>query len=246
MAAAPMLELVPHLVSLWLATGAPSPQALLPSEPPLQGRVVFPEHPSELRAFAHAAMQPEQCYAELKRRGVPHLSAPRHDNVSAPVRLPRELHGVRFEHWQPTQRQQPERPLLDCRLLLALSDLARIGRQHDVSVVRYNSLVRGSHASKPGWRHPTGVAVDINELQTSDGERWNILHDFQGAGIGKTTCRSDSPWPRGAKSRRLRAFVCDLHAAHVFNLILTPHYDYRHRDHLHLEVRQGIDWYLTR
>lgn len=242
-----MLELVPHLLSLWLASGAPEIDALLPTEPPLQGRVVFPEQPQQLAAFSYASLSADACYAELEQRGLPHLRAPKqHEHVTAPLRLPKKLAGVRFEHWQLPQRARKQRPILDCRLLLALHDLARIARMHDVTVVRYNSLVRGGWTKKPGWRHPSGVAVDINELETSSGERWNILHDFEGAGIGKTTCRSDSPWPRSAKAQRLRRFVCDLDAAHSFNLLLTPHYDYRHQDHLHLEVRRGIEWYLTR
>ena len=33
-------------------------------------------------------------------------------------------------------------------------------------------------------------------------------------------------------------------AKRSFNLILSPHYDWGHRDHLHMEVRSGIKWFL--
>ncbi len=29
-----------------------------------------------------------------------------------------------------------------------------------------------------------------------------------------------------------------------FNLLLTPNHDWGHRDHLHMEVRSGIKWFL--
>jgi hypothetical protein len=36
-----------------------------------------------------------------------------------------------------------------------------------------------------------------------------------------------------------------LDEARVFNLLLSPHYDRRHRDHFHFEVRRGVRWFLT-
>jgi hypothetical protein len=33
--------------------------------------------------------------------------------------------------------------------------------------------------------------------------------------------------------------------ARIFNLLLSPHFDYRHRDHFHFEVRRGVRWFLT-
>ena len=39
--------------------------------------------------------------------------------------------------------------------------------------------------------------------------------------------------------------VCEMDEKKSFNLILSPHYDWGHRDHLHMEVRSDIRWFLV-
>jgi hypothetical protein len=72
-----------------------------------------------------------------------------------------------------------------------------------------------------------------------------VKEHYAGDGVGSATCAPERRLPEEGRARALRLLVCRVHEAHIFNLVLTPHYDRRHADHLHLEVRRGIEWYLT-
>src|SRR5690606_5446030 len=122
--------------------------------------------------------------------------------------------------------------------------LAQVASQHRVRVIRYSSIYRGVRARKPGQRHAAGVAIDVQELELEGGQRSNIQADFEGACIGSYTCTLSAAWPSAEVARDLRRFVCDLSQSGSFNLLLTPHYDRHHQDHLHLEVRRDIKWML--
>jgi hypothetical protein len=156
---------------------------------------------------------------------------------------------VRFEfaHPAPVARGEAgrQRDVLDCRLLLALHDLAGHAKERKIEAVRYNSIFRRGWARARGQRHLAGVAIDIVEFVKQDGAVLSVKQDFAGSGIGSATCGERAKAPASAKAVELRDLVCALDRARVFNLMLTPHYDYRHRDHFHFEVRRGIRWFLT-
>lgn len=207
--------------------------------------VVFPERPERLRALRYHAESSEQCLAELGVRGVPFVKGPRVPTIDTPVRLTGPLRDVVFEMHHPTVLHPKDGPLMDCRLLLALDDLALVVADRGIARVRFNSVHRGRWVQRRGWRHAAGVAIDVVELVRRDGEVLNVLRDFDGQGIGSRTCGPAAPEPKKAKAKALRELVCAVDELGSFNLILTPHYDRRHKDHLHLEVRRSIDWFLT-
>lgn len=207
--------------------------------------VVFPARPERLRALRYHAEDSEQCLAELALRGVPFAQGPRVPTIVTPVRLTGPLREVVFEMHHPTVAHPKDGPVMDCRLLLALDDLAMVVADRGVARVRFNSIHRGRWVQRRGWRHAAGVAIDVVELVRRDGEVLNVLRDFDGHGIGSKTCGPGAPEPARSKARALRELVCAIDESGSFNLILSPHYDRRHRDHLHLEVRRGIDWFLT-
>ena len=203
--------------------------------------VVFPEQPEQLPAVRYASMTAQQCREELGARKLPVDSAPKRQTIDAPVTLPRELHGVRFEFLpRPEQRD-----VVDCRLVLALDDLARIAAAQDVTSVRYNSIYRNGWARGRVQGHLGAVAIDIVELGLRDGQTLNVLRDFGGHGIGSATCGASAKPAAPGKATQMRKFVCALDEARLFNLVLSPHYDWRHRNHFHLEVRRGVRWFLT-
>lgn len=207
--------------------------------------VVFPARPERLRALRYHAEASEQCLAELGVRGASFTRGPKVPTIDTPVRLTGPLRGVVFEMHHPTVLHPKDGPLMDCRLLLALDDLALVVADRGVARVRFNSVHRGRWVQRRGWRHAAGVAIDVVEIVRRDGEVLNVLRDFEGHGIGSRTCGPGAPEPHKPKARALRALVCAIDELGSFNLILTPHYDRRHKDHLHLEVRRGIDWFLT-
>ena len=206
--------------------------------------VVFPPRPERLRAVRYAEHDRKACLAELEARQIPFRKGPPVPTIDAPIRLSGPMRGVHFEMFHPTARD-PKGPLMDCRLALSLDDTAIIARDAGFSRVRYNSIHRGRWARVPGQRHAAGVAIDVVELVRPDGNVLNVKRDFVGAGIGSKTCGPDAAEAPAGKARALRDFVCALDKSRSFNLILTPHYDRRHDDHLHLEVRRKIKWFLT-
>ena len=217
--------------------------------------VVFPSNAEQSPAVFYSALDSESCLAELSSRGIPYAQAGKIPTIDAPVTLEGDLRGVRFE-FAYTLPQKSKKRVLDCRLLLALDDFATIAKSAQIAVVRYNSAYRGRWARVRGARHVAGVAIDIVEFVKQDGEVLNVLRDFKGDGIGSNTCSVPTtirarfkPKPKtkapGPKATELRNLVCTVDTARIFNLLLTPHYDRRHKDHFHFEVRRGIRWFLT-
>jgi hypothetical protein len=203
--------------------------------------VVFPSNPEGLPAIRYANLERQPCLSQLSGRGIVFDAVPERQTIDAPVKLVGSLRGVDFE-FGPDPRQ---REVLDCRLLLALDDLAQIAAQRGIAVVRYNSIYRRARARGRVQGHLGGVAIDVTELVKQDGTVLNVRKDFAGSGIGSATCGAQAKPPKPGKASELRAFICALDQARTFNLVLTPHYDYRHRDHFHIEVRRGIRWFLT-
>jgi hypothetical protein len=207
--------------------------------------VVFPDSPETLPAVRYANLTATDCVRELESRQIPFLTVPKtagkRQTIDAPVILQGEVRGVRFEFG----RRPEQRDVLDCRLLLALDDLARIASAQGIATVRYNSIHRRGWARGRVQGHRGGVAIDITELVTADGRVLNVKRDFEGERIGSATCGAAAKAPAPGKATELRSFICALDEARIFNLLLSPHYDYRHRDHFHFEVRRGVRWFLT-
>lgn len=205
--------------------------------------VFFPKHPELLRAVRYSRMESADCLEELALRGIEFTRGKRTAGIQAAVTLNKTVRGVRFEHVYPGSDKGPG-PLMDCRLALALDDLALIASSYQIAEIRYSSTYR-AHSRRGGRGHRAGVAIDINEFVQEDGSVLNVLEDFEGAGIGSRTCGEQAPKARSSKAIVLRELVCALDRAGSFNLLLTPHYDKRHQNHFHLEVRPGIEWFLT-
>ena len=158
------------------------------------------------------------------------------------MKLDGKLRGISFE-FRGTEQSRID--VLDCRLLIALDDLAQTAAPRDIVEVHYNSVYRQGHARGPVQGHVGGVAIDIVELVKKDGTVLNVLRDFKGNGIGSATCGARAKAPKTDKAAELRGLVCALDEQRVFNLLLTPHYDYRHRNHFHFELRRNVRWFLT-
>jgi hypothetical protein len=50
------------------------------------------------------------------------------------------------------------------------------------------------------------------------------------------------PGEENVNQRTLRSLVCSAARQELFQVILTPHHDRAHRNHVHLELRPGVDW----
>lgn len=201
--------------------------------------------PSRPPASRYAALDQPHCEAELKKRKIPFRRVETARGVVAPVRLEGPLSGVTFRsNLSASQRKTAVIEIYDCRLVLALDDFAKILAKHDVNEVIHLSVYRpvskkATLKNGVGRRHGGALAIDAAIFKTSDGKSLNVLKDFHGA-IGAKTC------PPPASASELRKIACEASDARLFNVLLTPDYNWAHRNHFHLEVTSGARWFFVR
>lgn len=212
-------------------------------------RFLHPDDAPDTPAVRYGALTPEACLAELGRRQIP-FEPETARGVLAPVRLTGPLHGVTFRtDLSDEQRATTPWEIADCRLVLALDDFAQILEKHDVVEVRHYSMYRVPPASWPddkiGGQHNGALALDAGRFLRKDGTTLVVLDDFHGR-IGAKTCgKGAGPRPATAAGKALRAILCETVDAHLFNVVLTPDFNRPHRNHFHLEVMAGAQWFLV-
>jgi len=218
-----------------------------PPTPPTNASEPRPEPP----ATRYAALTNEACESELGSRDIPHRVVGPKRGMAAPVRLSGPLHGVAFHTLLPSpDRGRSSYELFDCRLLLALDDLARLLAAQDVVEVMYYSAYRPPPAGFPdarlGERHDGGLAIDIGYFRTKDGLGLNVERDYQ-AFPGERPCAPGPPPKLMTRNAfALRKIACDAIEARLFNAALTPGHDPMHRDHFHFELSAGAGWFVVR
>jgi hypothetical protein len=201
-------------------------------------------------AVRYARLDRASCEAELARRHVPFLPADPARGVLAPVRLTGPLHGVTFRTGLPAaQRARSPWEIVDCRLALSLDDFAALLAEHDVVQVIHYSIYRPPtarwHDGRLASRHPGALAIDAGSFVKRDGTNLEVERDFHGH-IGAITCGGGAgPVPATPESLELRRILCDAADARLFNVMLTPDYNYPHRNHFHLEVTAGAKWFVV-
>jgi len=187
-----------------------------------------------------AGVSPSQCLAEVARRklGVTRFRGAA-VGVATPVRVTGAIAGVRFV----APGGKSPYGILDCRLALALSELAPLLKRYDVVEARIDNMYR-PHAHLPGKKKPSqhsyGLAADLTRLKRADGSELVVERDFQGA-IDEPVCGD------GARARAdlssdaatLRDLICEVARSGLFHHILTPNHDRAHHDHFHLDIARG-------
>ncbi len=230
------------------SAGLPVPQALPPPLPvaapayafeqPLPGPVLPPSAP----AVQHANLSPAQCRARLRAGKLAlapaHIAAP---GVATPLRITGRIAGVRFV----TPRAPSPYGVLDCRLALALADLAGLLSRHGVTTVYVDNFYR-PHAHLPGKHKPSqhayGLAIDLMGVTLADGTTLRVGDDWHGA-IGRPTCGPGSaPLEATPGALKLREIVCDVARAALFVHMLTPDYNAAHRTHFHFDIARGASY----
>ncbi len=207
-------------------------------------------NPDAAPAVRYARLDREACETELGRRGVRFTVVGEARGVLAPIRLAGPLHGVTFRTGLPaSQRASSPWEIVDCRLALALDDFAAQLATHDVVEVIHYSVYRPPSAKWPenklASRHPGGLAIDAASFVKRDGTILQVERDFHGH-IGAPTCgRGAGPNPTSPESRELRTILCDAADARLFNVMLSPDYNWPHRNHFHLEVTAGAKWFVV-
>ncbi len=212
--------------------------------------IVQPPDAASAPAVRYAQLDRASCEAELRRRAIPFTRVDSAKGVLAPVRLAGPIRGVTYRTELPAA-QRPTTPyeILDCRLVLALDDFSAILAKHDVAQVIHYSVYRPPGlkwpSGKVGSRHGGALAIDAGRFIKKDGSVLHIEKDFHGK-IGTTTCGPNTgPSPVTPEAVELRAIICEAVDARLFNVALTPDYNWEHRNHFHLEVTANAKWFLV-
>jgi hypothetical protein len=212
-------------------------------------RFEVPKDAAALPANRYGAMSPTECIAELDARKISYTveTAP---GVKVPVRLTGPLHGVTFKaEVREADRATTPYEIADCALVLALDDFAAQLQTHDIVSVIHYSMYRPPPKSWPegqlGRQHIGAMSIDAARFEKADGTALEVLKSFHGH-IGARTCGAGAgPHPATPPSVELRTILCDAVAAHLFNVVLTPNFNHPHRNHFHMEVMHGANWFLV-
>ncbi len=214
-----------------------------------KSRFAVPDDVATSPAVRYGAMSVNECEAELVTRKIPFTREP-WAGVRSGVRLTGTLHGVEFRtNLKDKQRATTPWEIADCRLVLALDDFAEILAAHDIVDVRHYSMHRVVPKSWPdgkaGARHMGGVAIDAARFIARDGSYLDVDKHFNGA-IGSATCGDKAaPSPATPEALKLRVILCEAVSRRLFNVVLTPNYNRPHKNHFHLEVTEGVKWFLV-
>ena len=202
-------------------------------------------------AYRHANLDNEQAYAELDKRGIPYeLAEPPMGGVRAPIRLTGPLHGVTIHSSLPAaKRRTSPFEILDARLALALDDFCRILAHHDVVEVVHFTMYRPSpelpadpHGMR--FRHAGGLAIDVGALRKKNGQWLRVGRDWSSK-VGAKTCGPGARHLDDPEGRELQSILCEAADQRLFTYMLTPHFNKAHHDHMHLEVKPGVKWFLV-
>ena len=163
--------------------------------------------------------------------------------VRWPIRLQGPIAGVSFEPID----QSPTYAVLDCRLAFTLQAWAHDLRQAGVrrvdyfSMYRPNATVAGSDAVSG---HAHGMAIDAARFVLRSGAAVDVLDDWEGRKHGQAPCpiRPDEARP----GRLLRSITCTAADRKLFQVVLTPHYNKAHENHVHLEIKPEVSWTYVR
>ncbi len=190
----------------------------------------------------------DPCLAELAARGVPFRLAEPAPGVALPVRLAGPLRGLDVHGPEPAHERWGSRlEILDCRLALALDDLAAVlAAQGIVEVVHMSLWREGAHIGGGGKasQHASGLAIDVGTLVRRDGARLVVARDWHPR-MGAPPCGPGAEASEAShEGAALRAIVCDLASRRLFSTLLTPNFNREHHDHVHLDLTAGrtVTW----
>lgn len=138
--------------------------------------------------------------------------------VDTPVRVDGPIGGVEF--FSNHGRQMD----LDCRLAIALVELGKNFYELGITRARFSGAYdyRTTRTGRLS-HHAFGLAIDIHEVWVRE-ERYSVDKAFEKG--------------RGCPSSRtvLNELACTFKASGLFEEVLTPDYNWDHRDHLHVAV----------
>lgn len=182
------------------------------------------------------------CLARLDALGAAYERVPDAGGVAIGVRLRGPIAGIEVRHRGGSALHET----MDCRLALAIARWAPALRAAGVARLEHLSVYRpGAHVA--GTRrvsgHAKALAIDLGAVVLDDGSEIDILNGWEARAAGASPC---AEYEESERSARVRGAVCAAVRAALFQVVLTPHHDRAHQNHVHLELVPGVDWSVVR
>jgi hypothetical protein len=202
-------------------------------------------------AYRYANLSDEEAILELELRNIPYRHAtPAVPGVRLPIRLMGPLHGVTVRSTLPEEKRADSPfEILDARLALALDDFCHILVKHEIVELVHFTIYRPpavapADGNAPRTRHPGGVAIDVGALKKASGH-WLTVGPHWSSAIGAKTCGDGARKLDKPEGKELQSILCEAYDQRIFTYMLTPHFDKAHADHLHLEIKPVVKWFLV-
>lgn len=218
---------------------APAPIAAPPPAPPR------PPPPGVPSGRAVANLSAASCAAILQAHHVPFhpLDPGEAEGVEIPIRLDGPVAGVRIASRGHSELHE----IVDCRLAVAVLAWSPELRAAGVRALLHYSVFRpGARVATTGRRsgHAGALAIDLAVVEMDDGTEHEVLTAWEARARGAPPC--EGAFEEGPVSATLRRLVCGVAGEELFQVVLTPHFDAAHANHVHLELRPGVPWQYVR
>jgi hypothetical protein len=191
------------------------------------------------RGRAIGSVENDACIELLRDAGseVEVPAARESEGVEQPV-IVRSLGGIGIEHRGRSRRHS----IMDCRLALAILAWSDDLRAAGISkLVHYSAYRPGAHVRSTGAPsgHSNGLAIDLGVFERAD-SALDVIEVWTDRRRNVAPCPPPASEP--AEQAVLRGVVCRAVERDLFQVVLTPHHDDAHRNHVHVEVRPNVDW----
>jgi hypothetical protein len=185
------------------------------------------------------------CYDELRSAGIKfeRIDADEAAAVEMPVRLLGPVGGVFFA----SHGSKDINTVLDCRLALRLLEWAPVLQRAGINRIEHYSMFRPGAHVRGGRKvsgHAHGMAIDAARFYLTDGRMIDVEKDWQERERGGAPCPVRDE--ESSDSKLLRKVVCEAVDDQLFSVVITPHHDHAHDNHVHLELKPEVDWTYVR
>ncbi len=132
---------------------------------------------------------------------------------------------VRTVDYRQKGQRHADHLLVACRMALAVDRLSALLRDAGVVEVEHNGtyVCRGVAGTRSLSGHGHALAIDVTAFERAQGSPVSVQADWSG--------------PDPDRRRFLRNLVTRIRREKIFDVVLTPHSDDLHMDHLHLEIK---------
>ncbi len=233
---------------VWVAACCPQARSSVSRSTALASETVTPRRIAVGREAlpngrAIAGLSQRECNRLLSGASVRFDPIGKQPAIRSPIELHSPLLGVRFG----PANGMAKNGFVDCRLAVALLAWAPILRDAGVTAVEHYSTFRpGAQVRTTGKvsGHAHAMAIDAARFHMRDGKVLAVLDDWDERERGGAPCPVRASEDR--EGRVLRSVVCRAVERDLFQVVITPHHDRDHQNHVHLEIVPGTSWSYVR